>query len=121
EMPDYDFKKTNNEIEKLNLEVLSIRSAINKANQGTKIGIKDYSISDALIRIAQLSSQSDRLEMLGSYRQKSRQTTYNGVVEYTEYVYDVKQAQDLHFETVNEIHKLQTAVDKANILTEIEI
>ena len=121
ELSDYDFDYTNDEIEKLNIEILKIRSAINKANNEIKIGILDYSISDGLIRIAQLNRQAERLNDLGSNKQKSRGSTFSGNYEYTEYVYDVKEAQKLHLEVLDEIHKLQTAVDKANILNEIEI
>lgn len=121
EESDYSFVKTNQKIENLNQEILKIRNVINKANQVVKVGIEDYTISDALIRIAQLSTLSERYEMLASNKQKSRNTTYSGQVEYTEYLYDVKEANKLYLETVEKIHALQTAVDKANILTEITI
>ena len=121
ETSDFDFENLNADIEVLNKEILNIRSIINKKNQEVKVGIEDYTISDALIRIAQLTALSERFEHLGSYKQKTRQTTYNGSIEYTEYLYDVKKAQSLHLETVEKIHALQPAVDKANILTEIEL
>lgn len=121
EVTDYDFHQVNNQIEKLNKEILKIRSAVNKANQIVKVGVSDYTISDALIRIAQLTTLSDRYEQLARAKQKSRENTYSGVVEYMEHLYDVKEAKKLHLETVEMIHELQTAVDKANILTEIEI
>lgn len=121
EESDYSFEETNAKIEALNQEILLIKNAINKANQVVKVGIEDYSISDALVRIAQLTAASGRFSGLASYKQKTRETTYNGVIETTEYLYDVKKAQKCHLETVAKIHELQTAVDKANILTEIEI
>lgn len=121
EVSDYNFHEVNQAIEALNQEILSIRSAINKANQVTKVGIEDYTISDALIRIAQLNAQAERYRNLSTYKQKTRESTYSGNIEYTEFLFDVKEAQKLHLETVEAIHELQTAVDKANILTEITI
>ncbi|NLY62581.1 MAG: hypothetical protein GX074_01810 [Erysipelothrix sp.] len=118
---DFDFEAVNQEIEALNAEILKIRSAINKANQTTMVGVNDYSISDALIRIAQLSANSERFKILASNKQKDRNSTFSGSIEYTEYLYDVKVAKELYLTTVEKIHQLQTAVDKANILTEIEI
>lgn len=118
---DFDFEAVNQEIEALNAEILKIRSAINKANQTTMVGVNDYSISDALIRIAQLTANSERFKILASNKQKDRNSTFSGSIEYTEYLYDVKVAKELYLTTVEKIHQLQTAVDKANILTEIEI
>ena len=121
EVSDYSFEETNQKINVFNQEILAIRSAINKANQEIKIGIEDYTISDGLVRIAQLSHESNRLNMLASNKQKTRASNYSGTVEFTEYLYDVKEAQKLYLDTIEKIHALQTAIDKANILTEIEV
>lgn len=121
ELPDYDFHQTNEEIARLNDEILNIRSAINKANQDIKIGIEDYSISDGLIKIAQLNKNAERLKGLSSSKQKSSVSNFTGNYEYTEQLYDVKEAQKLYLEALEEIHALQTAIDKANIMNEIKV
>ena len=120
EQTDYNITEVNKEIESLQFEVVTLRKAINLANQEVLIGIKDYTISDALIRIAQLTNNSHRLKSLASYKQKSRQTTYSNLTEYTLRLYDVKDVQKQYLACIEEIHALQTAIDKANILTEIE-
>lgn len=121
EISDYNFENTTNEILNFQDHVLKIRKAINKANQETLIGVDNLTISDGLIKLAQLNNNAQRLEQLASYKQKSRIDTYSDTTQYSERLYDVKKVRKLHLECVEEIHKLQTAIDKANILTEIEI
>lgn len=120
EITDYDFHAVTKELDDIHNEVLLIRKAINKANQEVLVGIDNLTISDALVRVAQLNKSASRLEMLGSHKQKSRESTYTDTVEYLERLYDVKEAQKMHLECIESIHELQTAIDKANILTEIE-
>lgn len=121
EESDYDFNQVTKEIENLQEAVLKLRKAINQANQEVLVGIKDYTISDALIRIAQLTNISNRYKQLAAHKQKNRMSApFSNAIEYNLRLYDVKEAQRLYFECVEEIHRLQTAIDKANILTEIE-
>lgn len=121
EVTDYSFADISQKLDALQNEVLLLRRIVNKANQETLVGIEDYSISDALVKIGLLNQKANRLRDLGSEKQRQRSTTYNGVIETTERLYDVKVAHQQYLDTVEEIHKLQTAIDKANILTEITI
>lgn len=121
EETDYDFDAITREMDDLQNQILLIRRAVNKANQETLVGIQDYTISDSLVKIGLLNEKANRLRDLSTYKQRERSTTYNGVIEITERLYDVKIAHQQYMDTVEEIHSLQTAIDKANILTEINI
>lgn len=121
EPSNYDMNEVSNKIEVLQSEVLKVRKAINLANQETLVGIDDLSISDALIRVAQLTKNANRFQELANFKQKMRRTSYGDTVEYIERLYDVKLAQEKHLECLQQIYALQTAIDKANILTEIDI
>ncbi len=116
---DYNLNHTTKAIEVLQEEILFLRRKINAANIKTSIGIEDYSISDALVKIAQLSSNANRYLTLSQQKQRTRNVTYNGVIEVTEMLFDVKEAYEKYLEVSEKIHALQTAIDKANILTEI--
>lgn len=116
---DYNLSHTTQAIEVLQEEILFLRRKINAANIKTSIGIEDYSISDALVKIAQLSSNANRYLTLSQQKQRTRNVTYNGVIEVTEMLFDVKEAYEKYLEVSEKIHALQTAIDKANILTEI--
>lgn len=120
ENTDYDFTEVTQSIDQLQSEVLQLRKAINQANQEVLVGIEKYTISDALIRIAQLTNKANRLKGLASYKQLERSMSYTNNTEYTLRLYDVKEAQRLHLDCIEQIHALQTAIDKANILTEID-
>lgn len=119
ETSDYNFNEVSQQMDELQNKILYLRRAINKANQNTMIGIHDYSISDALVRIAQLNQKAERLQALSIAKQKERIVSYTGETETIERLYDVKHVTQLHLETVEHIYQLQTAIDKANILTEI--
>lgn len=121
EVSDYNFPEVTIKIEQFQAEVLKLRKAINQANQKTLINIGDYTISDALVRMAQLNKNAERYLGLSQQKQKQREVTYNGQVEFTERLYDVNEAYNLYLATIEEIHELQTAIDKANILSEISI
>lgn len=121
EFSSYNIKEVSEELEKLQEEILLLRKAINKANQEILLENSKLTISDALIKVAQLNKNAQRFEELASYKQKARRATLGENLEWIERLYDVKEAQAQHLRTLEKIYALQTALDKANILTEIEL
>lgn len=121
ELPSYNMEEVSQELESLQEEILKLRKAINKANQETLIGIENLTISDALIKLAQLNKNAQRFEELASYKQKARRASLGENLEWIERIYDVKEAQSQHLQILEKIYALQTALDKANILTEVEL
>ncbi|VEU79889.1 hypothetical protein [Haploplasma axanthum] len=118
---DYIFDKANSNLDLYQEQIRQIKNAINKANLTTKTDYKDLVISEALILLAQKNNNQIRLNELASYKQVTRKTSYEGIIEYNERLYDINIVRELLKQNTEDIHKLQTAIDKANILTEIEI
>lgn len=117
----YDFDKTQLELETYQLQIARIKCAIQFANATVKTDYKDLTIGEALVLLAQKTHNLNRLKKLSFGQQKSRKTTFNAVIEYTEKLYDIQKVKELSIYEKDEIHKLQSAIDKANILTEIEV
>ena len=118
---DYIFDKANSNLDLYQEQIRHIKNAINKANLTTKTDYKDLVISEALVLLAQKNNNQVRLNELASYKQVTRRTSYEGIIEYNERLYDINKVRELLKQNTEDIHKLQTAIDKANILTEIEI
>ena len=79
---DYDYKKTREEIAKIDAEVRAIRCGISLANCTVKLD-DGLTIGEALVYLAQLNGENARLESLAVHEKLTRRITTNGVLEYT--------------------------------------
>lgn len=120
-VPNYDYARTRKAIEKANAEVRKIKFALSVANTTYKIDEFNITISEALVYLAQLSNEYDRLSSLASRNKISRRITANGVLEYTECLYDTEEAKKEQRTVFEKISKLQVAIDRANLNCFIEI
>ncbi len=120
-VPNYDYASTRKAIEKANAEVRKIKFALSIANTTYKIDEFNITISEALVYLAQLSNEYDRLSSLASRNKISRRITANGVLEYTECLYDTEEAKKEQRAVFEKISKLQVAIDRANLNCFIEI
>ena len=100
----YDYAKTRDEIEKL-----------------VKVDGFNVTLGEALIMLAQMQNKKAQLESLSFKKQKSRSVTYNGVVEYSECVYDVEAVKAELKDLRLRISDLQIAIDRANLTNYIEV
>ena len=98
-----------------------IKHVISKANCEIIIDGFGISICEGLILLAQYRKEYDRLSRLAGRDQVTRRITPNGVLEYTECLYDVKQAAQAQKDLNATIGKLQVAIDRANLVNEIEV
>ena len=116
----YNYDLCRKQVDKLDAEILYLRSVLNKANAVVKVDGTDYTISEALTRLAQLSS---KLQYLSGFPtvQLSRRTTYNGIIEYTECLYPIEQVKSETESLREEISSLQMAIDKTNLTYETQI
>ena len=120
-LPDYDYQLTRKRIAELDSEVRRIKYIISKANCEIQLDGFGVSICEGLILLAQYRKEYDRLSRLATRDQVTRRITPNGVLEYTECLYDVKQAAKAQKDLNNLIGKLQVAIDRANLVNEIEV
>lgn len=117
----YDYVETRNAIAELDEKIRSIKHALAVCNCTAIVDDFDITIGEALVYLAQLNAEYDQLDDLSNHNKISRTITYNGVIEYTECLYDpdevIKEMEALHAK----ICKLQVAIDRANLTNYIEV
>lgn len=118
---DYDYDDTRMKIDALDDEMRAIRCALSKANCTVIVDGFDVTIGEALVMLAQKQNKKAQLESLTENKQITRNVTYNGVVEYTECVYDVKRVKEDLQVLRAEISALQMAIDRANLTNYITV
>ena len=117
----YDYSDVTKKIDVLEDKKRNIKIAIIKANAKTKTSYNDLTISEVLICLAQNSSKQRRLLYLSDNKQLERITTRDGQIEYTECRFNPVEVQKELSVLEAEAVKLQIAIDRANLLTEINI
>ena len=121
----YDYSETRTKIKKYDDQVFRLRSALNYNNATDVITEIGMTASEALVRMALLSEEKERLSRMASNSQRRQipasQLRDSSVAVYRISQYSVEQARkDLQTVTTS-IVELQTALDKHNLLTEIEV
>ena len=119
--PDYSYEETRMRVKEIDCEVRKIKYIISKANCEIMLDGFDMSISEGLVYLAQLRKEHEQLSRLVGRDQVSRRITPNGVLEYTECLYSVKEADNAQKELNKTISKLQVAIDRANLVNVIDI
>ncbi len=91
EIPDYDFRKYNVEIDALDEKIQTLKHALNVFNTVTVLPI-GITIDQALVEMAQLNKKLPRLDMMRKAKNKTRLSGYNAgrrdVAEYQFLNYD---------------------------------
>ena len=118
---DYNYAKTRSEVQEIDTKIRKIKVALAVSNANAFIDDFKISITEGLILLAQLENQKEELEMLSMNRQRSRRLTANGVIEFTECLYDIEQVKKDIEEIHTKIGNLQIAIDRANLNTFIEV
>lgn len=118
---DYDYKTTRKEVEKITAEIRKIKHALAVANSTYVIDDFKITIGEALVYLAQLGREYDKLSELACRKKISRRITANGVLEYTECNYDPEQVKKDQKAIYGKIGKLQVAIDRANLNCFIEL
>ena len=117
----YDYETTRKGIEELNEKIRKIKHLLSVANTTTIVDGFNMTIGEALVYLAQLNSEYEQVSRLAARDKVSRRITANGVLEYTECVYDPETAEAKQKEIYATIAKLQVAIDRANLTHFIEI
>lgn len=117
----YDYAKTRKTIADIDGRIRKIKHALAVSNCTAIVDDFGISIGEALVYLAQLNAEYQQLDNLSNYNKISRTITYNGVIEYTECLYDpdevIKEMEALHAK----ICKLQVAIDRANLTNYIDV
>lgn len=117
----YDYAQTRKSVAEIDEKIRKIKHALAKSNCTTVIDDFGITIGEALVYLAQLNAEYRQLDDLSGYPKLARRITANGVLEYTECLYDPEEAtrdlEALH----SKICKLQVAIDRANLTNYIEV
>lgn len=120
-LSNYDYAKTREAVAEIDGRIRKIKHSLAKGNCITIVDNFKITIGEALVYLAQLNTEYKQLDELSEHSKLSRRITANGVLEYTECLYDpeevVRDMEVLHAK----IGKLQVAIDRANLTNYIEI
>jgi hypothetical protein len=117
----YSYRGTRDDVAALDARIREIKSALAAANCTCRLEGFDVSIGEALVMLAQWNAEYARLAMLSAQQQISRRITPNGILEYTECLFDVEEVARERNALKQRIGALQIAIDRANLLSQIEI
>jgi len=125
EKPDYDYVKTRIQIQEIDEKIYKIKHAINFFNCTTKLPDTDITVDMALIQMAQLNKEKDRLDnmrkRLPQSRHQNRYGDSSNLVEYVCANYDVSLPKSDYDDIVQRIIKLQMGIDYVNQTETFEI
>ncbi len=125
----FNFEEKMNEYNELVTKETKYKFILADINSKTKlIGYKeDITISYALIKLASLSKQLSFYKGFQVRKQVEKKlipAKFQGDtdrIEVNEKLYDIKKIDEMVLETSREVSKLQVAIDKTNLFTEVEI
>ena len=118
---EYDYAQMRAQLRALDDRVRALRGVLAKANCTVTVEPFGITVGEALVMLAQLQAEKVQVESLAGRRQISRRITPNGVVEYTECIYDVAGAGEDAKALREKIGELQMAIDRANLTNYVEI
>ena len=127
--PEYDFNKTQDEIERLRGQIRTVKHAINVFNTThTLPGFNDLTIDQALVYIPQLSNRKETLRQMAAHLPKERVDDSNyrfgsrtSFVDYEVTNYDAIDAKAAYDRTADTLAKLQLALDTVNTTETMDI
>ena len=117
----YSYAQTRKAVAEIDEKIRKIKHALAISNCTAVVDDFGMTIGEALVYLAQLNAEYRQLDELSQNDKLSRRITANGVLEYTECLYDPEEAtkdcEALH----SKICKLQVAIDRANLTNYIEV
>lgn len=119
----YSFSFTQEQLERLRQDILSLKHAINQFNVTTVLPDLGYTIDTALVRMKMLSEQKEKLAGMMRVRPVTRQnlTFGNGKPEFIYRNYDDREVQNAYEKVDAELTQIQLALDKQNLDSIIEV
>ena len=125
EPPEYDYDAVRKQVAALDAKVRTLRCALHAFNVATVLPESGISIDEALVLLAQLSSECYRLSMMRSMLPKKRlKADYirgSKVVEYEYANFDIARAEADYQAVYERIRQLQMEIDYANQTVQFEV
>lgn len=125
-VPDFDFDKVITQWIEIDSEIRKIKQALNIFDTNAIIPELNITISEALIKMAQLNKLKTSLDSMRRKIPKKRRQGYNvsnNLVEYECLNYDLKQAEAAYDAVLADITKIQIGLDTCSqtLLFDLEI
>lgn len=125
-IPDFDFDNAIAQWISIDAKIRRIKQALNIFDANTIIPELDITISEALIKMAQLNKLKTSLDSMRRKIPKKRRQGYNvsnSLVEYECLNYDLKQAESAYDAVVSDITSIQIGLDTCSqtLLFDLEI
>lgn len=124
---EYDYTATQADITSIDKKIRIVKHALNLFNTQTVIPGFDITIDEALVYMPQLKERESKLSNMKQRLQKGERigaTTYgrqSALIEYSYPNYTVEDAKRDYEAVVDELAKLQNALDLVNSTVELEI
>ena len=120
-LTNYEYDATRKSVADIDERIRKIKHALAVCNCTAVVDDFGITIGEALVYLAQLNAEYRQLEMLSNFNKLSRRITANGVLEYTECLYDPEATRNDLEALHAKICKLQVAIDRANLTNYIEV
>jgi len=120
---EYDYARSTQELASLQQQERTIKARLAVSNATTKVDGYDMTIAEALVYLAQLSQNKDRLVRLANREKLVRGSTsrYSSNTEYTKACYDIAKAKEDLAKLNQAIANLQMAIDRTNLTNLIDV
>ena len=121
--PDYDFRKTQDEIASLNKKIRKVKHAINTFNVSHAVpGFEDMTIDQVLVYLPQLTERVNKLRTMAETLPRERIESFRvNIVEYMIANYDIEEVEREYDKAREELNALQLALDTVNSTEKMEI
>ena len=111
----YSYEDNRKRIHEIHVEEMKIRTALAKFNAVTKADGLDMTISEALVRIAQLRDEIKALMSMTSRPEIYTEDRYSGGQVTYKIMYDLNMVKDDLAKAQRELANIQMAVDRTNL------
>lgn len=116
--PEYDYEKTQDELNKLENKIRKLKHAIHQFNITHRVPDFDMTIDEMLIYIPQLTRKKDKLAEMKSKLPKARVEERLGrisnIIDYIHINYDLSTVEADYNQVSDELSKAQIALDIVN-------
>lgn len=116
--PEYSFDETQEQLESLRNQIISLKHRISGFNLRTKVEGYDLTIDEALTLLPMLTERRKTLSKMASRLPRERASSYgfgsNAVIDYTIANYDIASVQEAYDDLNDKVAALQNALDVTN-------
>ena len=121
-VPEYDFAATQKKLDKLAVEITTIKHAVNVFNSTTISPITGLTVDAMLVRMPMLHAQKEKLGRMRAVMEKSRRMAMNAKAsEYTVRNYSAENAEAEYQRVTDELTILQQELNRINLTEQFEV